>query len=300
MRYNILLCAAAIVMAAACHRATVTAVTPYANTEIRNAKGDTILAGHCATDMLLQPHYRQWFQQSYNSYAVDSATALQLQPLLAGKTIEVFLGTWCGDSRREVPRLIKLLQVAAFDTSHLHLVFVDNAPGTYKQSPAHEEKGKLIHHVPTIIVYDKKELGRVVETPVVSLEKDLLRIVKEGDYVSKYRLAEHMRRKGLYNSKPLPDKQLSDLATEVKPLAANAGELSVVGFVLNAQQQYAAALNVYRLNILLYPAEPALYGRVAGVYAAMGNREKAKWYYNKVLELKPGDIDAAKQLASLQ
>jgi hypothetical protein len=41
--------------------------------------------------------------------------------------------------------------------------------------------------VPTLIVYEKKkEIGRFIEYPVVSIEKDLLRILLKDGYVPNY------------------------------------------------------------------------------------------------------------------
>ena len=107
--------------------------------------------------------------------------------MLKKKKIDIFMGSWCGDSKWEVPRMIKLLQAAGFDTTNLAIVCVSNEAGMYKKSPEGEEAGKNIQRVPTLIVYEKnKEIGRIIESPVVSLEKDLLRILKKDGYVPNY------------------------------------------------------------------------------------------------------------------
>lgn len=159
----------------------------YANTEIKNTNGETMLLGHCDLQMLKQGTYQSWFIPGFNAYQPDSLVIKAIQPLLEGKRMEIFLGTWCGDSRREVPKMLKLLETAGCNISMVKLVFVSNAPDMYKQSPQHEELGKNIKRVPTLIVYnDKAETGRIVEYPVGTLEKDLLAILKGEKYIPNY------------------------------------------------------------------------------------------------------------------
>lgn len=290
---------ACCLLLAACHRLPAVSTTPYANASVKNAGGDTILLGHCSVNQLDQPHYQAWFQKSYNSYTVDTAAVAALAPQLKDKTIEVFLGSWCGDSRREVPRLIKILQAAHFDTAHLRLVFVDYAPGTYKQSPAHEEAGKFIVRVPTIIVYGKKEIGRMVESPVQSLEKDLLNITT-GSYTPHYQVVDYLRTHRTYTHRKMDSAALVRLAKTLTPMAGSVGELTTLGYVLFAQKNYTGGMNAYQLNALLYPDSPVVYDWLARGYATMGNKEKARACYQKELVLKPGDANAAKQLALLE
>jgi hypothetical protein len=97
------------------------------------------------------------------------------------------MGTWCGDSKQEVPRMIKILLAAGMGTSNLSIIAVGNGADMYKKSPQGEEIGLNIKRVPTLIVYEKKkEIGRFIEYPVVSIEKDLLRILLKDGYVPNY------------------------------------------------------------------------------------------------------------------
>jgi len=159
----------------------------YANTEIKNAGGDPMLLGHCDIALLKQGTFQQWFVPGFTSYQPDSSITRSLKPLLKNKAIEIFLGTWCGDSRREVPRMLKMLELCGYDIQKVKLIFVSNAADAYKQSPQHEESGKNIKRVPTMILYDNQiETGRIIEFPVETLEKDLLRILKGEKYVPNY------------------------------------------------------------------------------------------------------------------
>lgn len=99
--------------------------------------------------------------------------ARQLQAVAPGAEIDVFLGTWCGDSRREVSRLFLALEIAEqvgplpFTVRFIGVDRSKVAPGL--------SEGVELRYVPTIIVRrDGVEQGRIVETATRGIEQDLL------------------------------------------------------------------------------------------------------------------------------
>lgn len=157
------------------------------NQQINDAGGNPVLVGKCTNDALLAEPYVNWYRRNYDDYVVDTATCVFLSPLLKDKKITIYLGTWCGDSRRQVPAILKMLDCCSFPKENLTLIMVSNQSDAYKQSPQHEESGKNILRVPTLIIEEKnKEMGRIVEYPVVSLEKDILSILRKERYVPNY------------------------------------------------------------------------------------------------------------------
>jgi len=153
----------------------------------KDPQGNDMLLGKCTRSALLQAPFVNWFKPNYDSYVVDSATCNFVKPLLAGKSVMIFMGTWCGDSRREVPRLLKMLDCCGFKDKDITLIMVSNKDSLYKKSPQHEEAGRNIVRVPTIIVEQKgMEVGRIVEFPKVSLEKDMLSILRKDNYQPNY------------------------------------------------------------------------------------------------------------------
>ena len=153
----------------------------------KDSRGNDMLLGKCTRTALLQSPFTDWFKPNYDSYVVDSFTCNFIKPLLADKTMTIFMGTWCGDSRREVPRVLKMLDCCGFPMNDLALVMVSNNDSLYKKSPQHEEAGQNIVRVPTIIVEQKgAEIGRIIEFPVTSLEKDLLTILRKEKYQPNY------------------------------------------------------------------------------------------------------------------
>jgi len=291
---------AAIVLAAACNNHITPSTTPIANAEIISSRGDTILAGHCSLSAFEAMPYKQWFDHNYNTYATDTATIEQLKPLLTGKTIEVFLGTWCGDSKREVPRMMKILQQAHIDTTQVKLILVDHAENVYKQSPQHEEQGKNIHHVPTFIIYENnREKGRIVETPVVTLEKDLLSILTTNTYRPNYKAITYWHDHVKGRNKIKSDTTLKAIAAAVKPVVKHLGEYNAYGYVLLAQHRYKEAINVLTLNTLLFPDQYWTYNSLADVYYKTGDNTNARKYYQKVLTLKPDNNNAKDMLKKI-
>ena len=84
-----------------------------------------ILYGTCNKDSLTKVPFATWFNAGYNTYIPNAAVIAQLKKQnLNGINIDVFFGTWCGDSKREVPRLMKLLDTISFDSNHIHLMAV--------------------------------------------------------------------------------------------------------------------------------------------------------------------------------
>ena len=149
--------------------------------------GREILLGKIDKSGLTQNSFAKWFTPNYDKYNVDAETLNSIKKDLKKYTITAFMGTWCGDSKREVPKFFKVLEAADFPMKQLTFVAVDNARTNYKKSPTGEEKGLNIKRVPTYIFYLKgKEVGRIIEDPIVSLEKDIKAIITGKDYVPNY------------------------------------------------------------------------------------------------------------------
>jgi thiol-disulfide isomerase/thioredoxin len=158
------------------------------NMEATDKKGNLILLGKTTRQRLAQAPFNTWYTKNYESYTIDSNTASQVKPLLRNKHFLLFMGTWCGDSRREVPRIYKILDYCQVKPSQIQLINLSNSDTAYKQSPGHEEQGLNIRRVPTLLIFEnKREVGRIVESPVGSFEKDLLDIVSGQPYEHRYK-----------------------------------------------------------------------------------------------------------------
>jgi hypothetical protein len=107
--------------------------------------------------------------------APDAEAAETLASVEPGAEVTVFLGTWCSDSRREVPRLWKALDLAGGEVPfHIRYIGVDRE----KKEPAGEAAAADIRFVPTLIVSrGGEELGRIVEKAPNGVERDLLALL---------------------------------------------------------------------------------------------------------------------------
>jgi len=140
---------------------------------------ETNLVGPVTREELKRPPFSGWFEKRYSEYQPAKEDVEKLRAPLASVSIEGYFGTWCGDSKRQIPRLLNILDAAEFDEARLRLVGLSDRPMEFKKSPGHPEAAREIHRTPTIVVLrNGVELGRIVETPAASLEGDLLAILE--------------------------------------------------------------------------------------------------------------------------
>jgi thiol-disulfide isomerase/thioredoxin len=146
------------------------------NFEVISHDGKPILLGKINREGLEKAPYAGWFNPAYQKYNVDKTSLSNVN--LKGVEIKLFIGTWCSDSQREVPRFYKLLDQLGYSSKKVEMVGLDNHPDRRKTSPDGSEKGWKIEYVPTFIfLKDGKEIGRIIESPMASLEKDLAGIL---------------------------------------------------------------------------------------------------------------------------
>lgn len=127
--------------------------------------------------------FKGWYNSRHKEYTTDKETISKLTEALKGYTIKGFMGTWCGDSKRETPRFYKILEETGFDENDFELITVNRS----KKTPDNLQEGFNIIRVPTFIFYkDGKEAGRYVEYPRETLEKDILKIVTGQPYKHSY------------------------------------------------------------------------------------------------------------------
>jgi hypothetical protein len=133
-----------------------------------------ILIGQCNREGFATCKFDSAYQAGYSAYAPDMVILNQCPPYLADVTITLVMGTWCGDSKEHVPHFYKILDLLKFDIDKLNLICVDRL----KKAPGVDLTQLNIQLVPTFIFYRKdKEIGRIIETPVELMEKDMLRII---------------------------------------------------------------------------------------------------------------------------
>ncbi len=142
------------------------------------------LIGYMQKSDLTTTNFKKWFEPNYDTYQPNEKVVKKIKKSLKGVTIKSFVGTWCHDSKRVIPRLYKVLESAGFDfTGHAKMIGISRG----KKTPDNLQEGYNIKHTPTIIFYKNgKEIGRFVEHARQTLEKDILKILKGKKYKHSY------------------------------------------------------------------------------------------------------------------
>jgi hypothetical protein len=136
--------------------------------------GKPMLIGLCDRTAFADTSFSWWFNSEIDMYSVDSAAVKDISGKLKEVKITIVMGTWCSDSKREVPRVFKILDLLGYDQKNLTLICVDRN----KTAPDCGVEKLEIKLVPTFIFYKNDvEIGRIVETPKETLEKDLVKIL---------------------------------------------------------------------------------------------------------------------------
>lgn len=269
------------------------------NKEIHPNTQKAQLIGKVNKDAFLKDPYSTWFDKNYNQYQPDQSTITTLKDTLPHYTFELFMGTWCGDSKRETPRIYKVLEQATVPLDRLTTITV-NKGKKYKQSPGGEHEGKNIHRVPTLIVYQNGvEINRIVESPVQSIEKDLQNIINQN-YTSNYELVTltHtlIQEEGVNKFK----KRIKKHARNLKPFARASKELNTYAYLLSTQNKADESLAAHQLNTILFPESSYSNLKLANYYFENKAYKKAKSHYEKTLVSSPENKEAKEMLIKLE
>jgi thiol-disulfide isomerase/thioredoxin len=263
---------------------------------------DPKILGNCSLSRLEKKPYSEWYAKNFSAYEPNIQVLAALKKTNPAKyTMKIFFGTWCGDSKRELPKMTKVLEKLSFPQKNITLIGVDDSTEVYKQSPQRQEAGMNIFRVPTFIVYENgKEVGRIVEYPTETMERDLLKIFARKEYTANYfgypQIIQWMK-DGL-----LTDENISarGLAMQLKSRVSNESELNACGYVLMAQGNLKEAITVLRINANLFPQSANCWDSLGEAYAKSGWKEKAIQAYEYVLELDPKNESAKVQLVKLK
>ena len=136
-----------------------------------------ILIGSCNRDAFTMPAFQSWFETGYESYLPEPSLMARLAEYdLQNLSFTMVLGTWCPDSRREVPRFYRILDDLGISDDQVKMIGLDRS----KSVPGSDISELKVYFVPTFIVYrHSNELGRIIEMPEKSLEEDLLELLNE-------------------------------------------------------------------------------------------------------------------------
>lgn len=150
------------------------------NREVETQKDGKMLLGNQLKEQFLKAPYADWYVKEHDEYALDQKAVSELKKGKIGTyDMIVFMGTWCEDSHRDFPRLMKILEAVNYPENKLNIIAVNRK----KESPTGDESLYNLQKVPTIILKRYgKEIGRIVEMPTTGyIERDLVEILKKND-----------------------------------------------------------------------------------------------------------------------
>ena len=107
----------------------------------------------------------------YIAYKTENSIIADATPFM----LKIIGGNWCSDTRREVPRLCKVLDACNANPEMFQYFRVNKQKKAIASDFAAEQP---VVSVPTVFVYRQGVLkGSIVETPRISWEKDLLQLL---------------------------------------------------------------------------------------------------------------------------
>lgn len=140
-----------------------TLLSACANSHIEKA---SMAIGEVSQAKLFAKH--KSFQQSYLAFSLSESDLVDVKAWPNDLHVDVYFGTWCHDSQREVPRFLKI--IAENTALSNRLIGLDYE----KSEPNGGAKSHNIKYTPTFVVYqNNKEIGRIIERPKVSLAADI-------------------------------------------------------------------------------------------------------------------------------
>ena len=141
--------------------------------------GKEMLIGTATRDGLVG--MGDWFAEEYSQYKPDSLILDGIKKYSNDfPFLFIVMGTWCSDSREQVPHMFKMLDQLNYPEDHIFMVAVNRE----KKADTFCIADYDILLVPTFIfTKDGDETGRIVETPVTTIEQDMLNILN-GNSVS--------------------------------------------------------------------------------------------------------------------
>ncbi len=120
-----------------------------------------------------------WANYSADKYQPEKDAVEELKTILQKNNkirFLIFPGSWCPDSEKGVPEIMKLLKLCDYDISSIKIYGVDRQ----KTEPTSTAVKYKIERVPTlVIIQDGEEIGRVVEFPILSWAEDIITILTD-------------------------------------------------------------------------------------------------------------------------
>ena len=115
------------------------------------------------------------FRENYDLFTPNDSTIKFIKSFQKDISVQIYLGTWCGDTREQLPLFLKIFDKSENRKINIFLRAVDRT----KIDPEKTALQFAIKRVPTLVfLHNGVEFGRFVETPELTVEDDLIKILK--------------------------------------------------------------------------------------------------------------------------
>ncbi len=117
-----------------------------------------------------------WETYSAGNYSPPEWKLRQFRKLVKARNADfvIFGGSWCPDSKVQLPVLFRLFNLASIPARRQQLYGVD----TNAKEPTHTADRFNVSRVPSVIILSNgKEIGRIAEFPRPNWEDDLMRVL---------------------------------------------------------------------------------------------------------------------------
>ena len=132
----------------------------------RPIEHQTVTIGEVSQAQLMAKH--KYFQQSFRAFQLTEMEISEIKSWPNDLHVEVYFGSWCHDSQREVPKFLKI--IAQSSSLSYRLIGLDYD----KSEPSGMAKDHQIKYTPTFVIYQHdQEIGRIIERPMVTLIADI-------------------------------------------------------------------------------------------------------------------------------
>ncbi len=148
-------------------------LTPNLVAQKHNSSDKDYLSGPVSEEQIRE---YKIFDLYAKRYEPDDEIIAKFNSVADSVLIDVFFGTWCHDSKREVPAFFKLMNVLDNDKIAAKYTAIEYR----RRGPKDIIKKNNIKRTPTFVVYiNGKEAGRLIEESEKSVEEDIWEIIEK-------------------------------------------------------------------------------------------------------------------------
>jgi len=157
---------------------------------------------------------------------------------------------------------------------------------------------RMINEKRLIVLLDNTEQGEHLD----QIAKGIMSVLYDQPYdYPKRSIAEVLLKTIVDKDVPTATRQYRELKTGAKTSEYDFGEteLNILGYQLLQMKKLADAIEIFKLNVEIYPQASNPYDSLGEAYMLHGDKELAIASYKRSLELNPKNTNAVSKLASL-